>query len=106
MCSGRLLPRIAFRCNSRKPLFPVTTVSILSKKQCLKYTANSRDKENHGSQAEELNWSKKTPEVNMSSPSSEFSAEGIIDLRTMSSNEVDPIQLLEKEVVTYVRFKF
>ncbi|KAK8578842.1 hypothetical protein V6N12_069186 [Hibiscus sabdariffa] len=66
----------------------------------------SRDNENHGSQAEELNWSKKTPEINMSSPSSECSAEGIIDLRITSTDEMDPIQLLEKEVVTYVRFKF
>ncbi|KAK8690992.1 hypothetical protein V6N13_074513 [Hibiscus sabdariffa] len=98
--------RNVLRQIAAKDRIPLQLEEAIVSSDCLKYTANSRDKENHGSQAEELNWSKKTPEVNMSSPSSEFSAEGIIDLRTMSSNEVDPIQLLEKEVVTYVRFKF
>ncbi|KHG23590.1 IST1-like protein [Gossypium arboreum] len=66
-----------------------------------KQEANSKDMENHGSQAVELNHTKKAPEIKMSSPSSEGSAEGIIDLRTMSFNEVDPLKLLEKEVVIY-----
>ncbi|KAG4165027.1 hypothetical protein ERO13_A13G053800v2 [Gossypium hirsutum] len=66
-----------------------------------KQEANSKDMENHGSQAVELNHTKKAPEIKMSSPSSEGSAEGIIDLRTMSFDEVDPLKLLEKEVVIY-----
>ncbi|XP_052482745.1 uncharacterized protein LOC105783048 isoform X1 [Gossypium raimondii] len=77
---------------------PNTRQNTVSDKQ----EANSKDMENHGSQAVELNHTKKTPEIKMSSPSSsEGSAEGIIDLRTMSFNEVDPLKLLEKEVVIY-----
>ncbi|KAG8473310.1 hypothetical protein CXB51_035405 [Gossypium anomalum] len=76
---------------------PNTRRNTVSDKQ----EANSKDMENHGSQAVELNHTKKTPEIKMSSPSSEGSAEGIIDLRTMSFNEVDPLKLLEKEVIIY-----
>ncbi|KAG4110835.1 hypothetical protein ERO13_D13G071300v2 [Gossypium hirsutum] len=77
---------------------PNTRQNTVSDKQ----EANSKDMENHGSQAVELNHTKKIPEIKMSSPSSsEGSAEEIIDLRTMSFNEVDPLKLLEKEVVIY-----
>ena len=68
-----------------------------------RHESNSKDKEtHHGSQAEELNRSKKTPEIKISSPSSsEGSAEGNLNLRTMSLDEVDPVKLLEKEVVIH-----
>ncbi|KAK6242824.1 Vacuolar protein sorting-associated protein Ist1 - like 3 [Theobroma cacao] len=65
-----------------------------------RHESNSKYKQTHpGGQAEGLNQSKKTPEI--SSPSSEGSAEGTLDLRTMSLDEVDPIKLLEKEVVIH-----
>ncbi|XP_022734235.1 uncharacterized protein LOC111287830 [Durio zibethinus] len=62
-----------------------------------------KGKETHqGSQAEELSQSKKTPEIKTSSPSSsEGSTEGNLDLRTISLDEVDPVKLLEKEVVIH-----
>ncbi|XWS23260.1 hypothetical protein CRYUN_Cryun29cG0106000 [Craigia yunnanensis] len=68
-----------------------------------RHESNSKDKEtHHGSQAEELNQSNKTPEIKMYSPSSsEGSVEGNLNLRTMSLDEVDPVKLLEKEVVIH-----
>ncbi|XP_022727000.1 uncharacterized protein LOC111282949 [Durio zibethinus] len=71
------------------------------KKLSDRHESNSKYKEtHHGGQAEELNQSKKTSEIKMSSPSSsEGSAEGNVDLRTMSLDEVDLIKLLDKEVV-------
>ncbi|XVF43027.1 hypothetical protein PTKIN_Ptkin02bG0007500 [Pterospermum kingtungense] len=68
-----------------------------------RHESNPKDKETyHGSKVEELNQSKKTPETKMSSPSSsEGSVEGNLDLRTMSLDEVDPIKLLEKDVVIH-----
>ncbi|XWS64324.1 hypothetical protein CRYUN_Cryun06bG0176600 [Craigia yunnanensis] len=68
-----------------------------------RYESYTKDKEtHHGSQAEELNQSKKTPEIKMSSPSSSGgSAEGNLDLRTMSLDEVNLIKLLEKDVVIH-----
>ncbi|GMI75373.1 IST1-LIKE 6 [Hibiscus trionum] len=63
---------------------------------------SSKGKETHqGSQAEELNQSTKTPGINISSPSSNESSEGNLGIRTMSLDEVDPIKLLEKEVVIH-----
>lgn len=66
-----------------------------------RHESNSKDKEtHHGSQVEESSQSKRTPEKKVSSPYlSEGSAEGNLDLRTMSLDEVDPMKLLEKEVV-------
>ncbi|XVE91404.1 hypothetical protein REPUB_Repub01dG0006800 [Reevesia pubescens] len=70
-----------------------------------RHESNSKDKETHqGSQADELNQSNKTPEIKISSPSSsssEGSAEVNLDLRTMSLEEVDPLKLLEKDVVIH-----
>ncbi|XP_022776978.1 uncharacterized protein LOC111318393 [Durio zibethinus] len=62
--------------------------------------SNSKDKQTHHGKEEELNQIKKTPYIKISSPSSsEGSTEGNLDRRTMSLDEVDPIKLLEKEVV-------
>ncbi|KAL4361770.1 hypothetical protein GQ457_04G011490 [Hibiscus cannabinus] len=63
---------------------------------------SSKGKETHqGSQAEELNQSTKTSEIKISSLSSKESSEGNLDMRTMSLDEVDPIKLLEKDVVIH-----
>ncbi|KAK9045397.1 hypothetical protein V6N11_059278 [Hibiscus sabdariffa] len=63
---------------------------------------SSKGKETHqGNQAEELNQSTKTSEIKISSPSSKESSEGNLDMRTMSLHEVDPIKLLEKDVVIH-----
>ncbi|GMJ13469.1 IST1-LIKE 6 [Hibiscus trionum] len=64
---------------------------------------NSKGEETHqGIQAEELNQISKTSGINISSPSSsKESLEANLDMRTMSMDEVDPIKLLEKDVVIY-----
>ncbi|XVE85949.1 hypothetical protein DITRI_Ditri17bG0133000 [Diplodiscus trichospermus] len=68
-----------------------------------RHESNSKDKEiRHGDQAEELNQTKKTPEIKMSSSSSSEGSEGgNLDLRTMSLDAVDPLKLLEKDVVIH-----
>ncbi|XVF86027.1 hypothetical protein PTKIN_Ptkin17bG0167600 [Pterospermum kingtungense] len=65
--------------------------------------SNAKDKEtDHGSPAEEMNLSKEEPEIKISSPSSsEYSAEGKLEPRTLALDEVDPVELLEKEVVIH-----
>ncbi|XP_039065375.1 uncharacterized protein LOC120210752 [Hibiscus syriacus] len=64
--------------------------------------SGSKGKEPHqGSQAEESNQGTMTSEIKISSPSSKESSEGNLDMRTMSLDEVDPIKLLEKEVVIH-----
>ncbi|KAE8729971.1 hypothetical protein F3Y22_tig00003041pilonHSYRG00383 [Hibiscus syriacus] len=63
---------------------------------------SSKGKETHqGSQAEESNQGTKTSEIKISSPSSKESSEGNLDMRTMSLDEVDPIKLLEKDVIIH-----
>ncbi|XVE53317.1 hypothetical protein DITRI_Ditri02bG0194500 [Diplodiscus trichospermus] len=67
-----------------------------------RHGSNFEDTKTHHGSQEELNQSKKTPEIKMSSPSSnEGSAEGNLELRTMSLEELDLIKLLEKDVVIH-----
>ncbi|OMO90241.1 hypothetical protein CCACVL1_07440 [Corchorus capsularis] len=91
------------RSDSQDPPDDQNSPSGQRKRVSNRQESNFKDKEtHHGSQAEELKQSKKTQELKMSnSSSSEGSEEGNLDLRTMSFDEVDPVKLLEKEVVIH-----